>query len=530
MRGYARALLTLILASLLLPLNVSSADSLKIYATVDCYITNWSPNANSHGEVLKVMRGKVRDRYNESRAIMSFDLAELARVPQGSKVEEASLIIKVINHSNIKVEVWELAKEPDILSVSWLMASSGKEWLTPGGDLLRKVGEAKTSSGELKIDIRDYIQALVNAETNTSGWFILRIAEGEEGYLHFYSELSANKPRIEVSYRPASLELALESSEVKVSQGSSTLLKVYINGYLGSAVYLRVKAPDFLNFTISPEQGYPSFVSTLNLTVPEYAPGGAYAVTIVAVGALNRSVTLKLTVLERRGFAVTGPKEVKLRGGFTEVLKLRVFPTGNFSGEVAASLLEAPDWLNVRLDPSKGRPPFNLTMVLKPLPEINASGKVKILLKGQFSRSYEVTLNVRARKVAIYSNEIDWSLSKELIKSYSNASGLVVRRVSNNSLFPSYDLIIVLGGHKAPTDNYMPTNIASKFLNGTERDSLEKGGSLVAVKIEGETFIVIVAGKTRKETATLLSSDPDADGLPLIAELITEDPRELVRP
>lgn len=523
-----KPLLIIALTSMLLPLIGSSADSLTLYATVDCYIVSWSPNDNLHGEVLKVLRGKVRDQYEESRAIMSFDLMELAKIPRGSKVEEARLILKVVNHSNVEIEVWELARDPDILSVSWLMANSKEKWLTPGGDLLRKVSEVRTSSNELSVDIRDYIQALVNSEINSSGWFILRVAEGEEGYLHFYSELSADKPRIEVSYKPASLKLALESNDVKISQGNSALLKVYVNGYLGSEVSLTVQAPNFLNFTISPAQGYPSFVSTLNLTVPEYAPGGTYAVKISAVGTLNESVTLKLTVLERKGFVVTGPKEVKLRGGFTETLRLIIVPTGNFSGEVTASLLEAPNWLSVAIDPPKGRPPFNLSLTFKPLPEANASGKIKILFRGQISKSYEVTLSVRPRSVAIYSNEVDWGLSRELIRSYSNTS-LLVRRISDSSLFSSYDLVIVLGGHKAPTDKHMPVNVASKLLNETEKSLLEKGSKLVTVKSEGTTFIVIVAGKTRKETSALLSSDLNGDGVPLIAELITGDPREVAR-
>ncbi|MEM2542442.1 MAG: DNRLRE domain-containing protein [Candidatus Korarchaeum sp.] len=526
MERYAKAFLAISLASMLLPSIGSSADSLTLYATVDCYIASWSPNANLHGEILKVLRSKVGNSYNESRAIMSFDLTELTKIPRGSKVEEARLILKEVNHSNVGIEIWELAGDPDILSVSWLRSSSRDEWLTPGGDLLRKVGEVRTSSGDLRIDIRDYIQSLVNHEVNASGWFILKVAEGEEGYFHFYSELSASKPRIEVSYRPASLDLTLESSDLRISQGNSALVKVYVNGYLGSEVSLRVQAPDFLNFTISPERGYPSFVSTLNLTVPEHAPGGTYTLTLSAVGALNRSVTLRLTVLERKGFVVTGPKEAKLRGGFTETLKLMIIPTGNFSGEVTASLLEAPDWLGVTIDPPKGRPPFNLTIILKPLPEIGTTGKIKILFRGQLSKFYEISLSVRARSVAIYSNEVDWGLSRELIRSYSNAS-LVVRRIGNSSLFPNYDLVIVLGGHRAPTDRYMPVNVASKLLNETERNLLEGGTSLVAVKTEGTTFIVIVAGKTRKETAALLSSDPDADGIPLIAELITEDPREV---
>jgi len=526
--GRSARLLLAIAIILLLPIPASLAESVTLQATVDCYITSWAPGSSFHGEVLKVLRLRAGDSYNESRAIMGFDLIGLMSVPKGSKVEEASLVLRVVNHSGVRVEVWELAREPDILSVSWLAASRYESWLTPGGDLLRKVSEAKTVSGELRIDMKDYFQALVNGEINSTGWFIVKVAEGDEGYLHFYSELSASKPRIELSYEPASLELRLDSSDVKVSQGGSSVLKVYVNGYLGSAVSLRVQAPDFLNYTLSPEGGYPSFVSTLNLSVPEYAPGGTYTLTISAMGLISRNVTLRLTVLERKGFAVIGPSEADLRGGFTEVLKLKLVPTGNFSGEVTASLLEAPDWLNVELNPPKGRPPFNISVIMRPLPEVSASGRVRILLRGgQVSKMHEITLSVRARRVAIYSNEIDWSLSRELIRSYSNASGLMVFRISNSSLFSDYDLVIVLGGHRAPTDRYMPMNVASKMLNETEKGLLEKGNGLVSVKSEGSTFIVIVAGKTRRETSRLLPSDLDADGTPLIAEIISGDPRDV---
>lgn len=523
------ALVSILIAIALMPSIELNAESLTIYATIDCYITSWAQGSNFHGEVLRVSRLRVEDKYDEARSIIYFDLSVLSGVPKGSKVEEASLILKLVNHSGVKVEVWELAKEPDIYYVSWLRANPSEYWLTPGGDLLRKIGEATTSSNELRIDMKDYLQSLVNSELNSPGWFLLKLADGEEGYLNFYSELSGSKPRIELSFKPASLELSLDSADVKLSQGSSTVIKVYVNGYLGSPVSLEVSGPAFLNYTLSPIRGYPSFISMLNITVPETAPGGSYAVTISAIGPIKRNATLRLTILERKGFAVIGPSSVGLRGGFLEVLQLKVLPTGNYSGSVSATILESPDWLNITLNPPEGRPPFNVSLELCSLPEANASGRIRILLRGVMSKYYEIYVRTRPRRVAIYSNEIDWSLSRELIRSYSNSSGVVVRRINDSSSFSDFDLVIILGGHKAPVDRFMPVNVADRSLNETEKKFLEEGGDLVSVKRKGSTFIVIVAGKTRKETMNILSSDRDGNGLPLFAELVLRDPREVER-
>ena len=230
MARYARVIPLIIL---LIPIYPIYADSLSIYASVDCYITNWDQGKNFHSEVLRVSREKSGNDYLEARAIIGFDLTSLTAIPKGSKVSEANLILKLVNGSKAKLEVWELAREPDIFKVSWLKAGD-EDWITPGGDLLRKVGEAEVSIGEMRIDLRDYIQAVVNGELNSTGWFLLKIAD--EGYLHFYSELSTNKPIIEISYTKASLDISLDSNEIKLSQGSSALLKVQVSGYLGSPV------------------------------------------------------------------------------------------------------------------------------------------------------------------------------------------------------------------------------------------------------------------------------------------------------
>ncbi len=511
---------------LLIPIYPIYADSLSIFAAVDCYITNWDQGKSFHTDVLRVSREKSGNDYLEARAIIGFDLTSLITIPKGSRVSEAHLILTLVNGSNANVEVWELAREPDILRVSWIKAGD-EDWITPGGDLLRKVGEAEINTEELKIDMRDYIQAVVNGELNSTGWFLLKIAD--EGYFYFYSELSTNKPRIEISYTRASLDISLDSDEVKLSQGSSALLKVQVSGYLGSPVSIEVEAPSFLNYTISPSQGYPTFVSTLNLSLPEDAPGGVYTVVISAIGPIRKNITLKLTVIERRGYVISCPSSVDLISGFRKDLTLKVVPTGNFSGEIAASILEAPSWLNVSVSPSKGRPPFNFTLTLKSLPDVEASGRLKIAFRGQVSKQCEVEVRTRIRRVAIYSNDIDWKLSKGLIISYSNSTGVPVHRINDTSLFSNYDLVIVLGGHKAPTDKWMPKNVASSSMNESEKASLERGKDLIIVRKEGSTIVMIIAGKTRQNTAALVSSDRDGDGFPLIAEILSEDPIEVVR-
>ncbi len=529
MRVSARSLSILLMVLLLIPVSLMEAsDSLTVRSYVDCYIASWEPDTpHASSQVLRVSRTTVDNDTVEARALLRFDIGEIrSHIPQYSKIFNATLVLTTYNTSNPTIEVWDVSGEPDIFGTTWNSVRSGLPWNTPGGDLIEKWGEGAGSSPQAEINLASYVQAAVDNELESSGWLLIKIAEGQEGYYEFYSEVSgSNGPVLMIEYEAASLGIVLEAPEVVVTQGENISMRVYVTGHLSKPINLSLEGPDFLSYEFSPQQGFPPFNSTLNLEVPDTAPGGEYTVVIRAEGVMEASAPVNLTILERRGFSVVGPSQVDLVGGLERNVSLRVVPTGNFSGEVSAGVLGSPEWLNVSLSPQSGTPPFNVTLSLTSLHGIEASGTLSLVFTGAKSRIYEINVTTRVRRVAVYSNDIDWNLSSEDLVSAANSSGVTLHRINSTDEFGNYDVVIVLGGHKAPTDSNMPSNIAASLLSSAEKASLIEGGQIVHVSLEGDTLVVVVAGADRYKTSGLLQLDLNGNGIPLAQELMMGDPR-----
>ncbi len=527
MKVYAS--LTFLLGLLLIaPVVASGVGSLTVRNYVDCYITSWDPDTpHASSEVLKVSRSQVNNTTAEARALLRFDLGEIrSHIPRYSKIVNATLVLRTFNTSNPPLEVWDVRGDPDIIGTTWNSVRSGVPWDTPGGDLVRMWGEGVGSSPSAAVNLTAYVQAAVDEELETNGWLLVKVAEGQEGYYEFYSESSgSNGPVLKIEYQPASLGIALEAPEVDITQGGNVSLRVYVTGHLSKPVNLTLEGPEFLSYEFSPETGYPPFNSTLRLDVPETAPGGDYTMMIRVKGVMEASAPVNLTVLQSRGFSIIGPTSIELVGGLTDNLSLRVVPTGNFAGEVSAGVLSSPDWLNVSLNPHSAVPPFNLTVTLTSLPGLNASGTLSLVFTGARNRVYEVNVTTRVRRVAVYSNQIDWNLSSEMLISAANSSGVTLERINSTDSFGGYDLVIIMGGHKAPVDGHMPTNVAASILSDEEKNSLIHGGQVVHVESKYGTLIVIVAGADRYETSDLLQRDLNGNGIPLSQELMVGDPR-----
>ena len=529
MRASVRLSLSIFLALLLLPpmmLYLSADVSSPIYAKVDCYITSWEPETSHAGSsVLKVSRNVQGNETLESRALIRFDLSE-AGIPSYSRILNASLILNTYNYSSgVSIEVWDVSGEPDILHTTWLYERSGMPWENPGGDIIVKWGEAPVSSPYVKINITDYVQAFVNGELESTGWLLIKIVDDQEGYFEFYSETTSETgPRIEIEYEPASLELSMDTSDIELIQDGNTSITVYVSGGLSKPVNLTLDGPDFLQYNFSVPSAVPPFTSTLELALPENAPGGTYTIIVRAEGVMEASAPLNLTVVEKKGFLISGPSSVDLKGGFPRNVTLEVTSTGNYSGRISVGILGSPDWLNVSISPSSGNPPFDVVVTLQSAPSINASGILSLLFTGARNKVYEINVTTVRRKVAVYSNSIDWNLSREALLGPTNTSGVPLDRVNSSEDFSNYDVVIVLGGHKAPIDRFMPSNVASGILTSEEKVVLEQGGTVVHVEMQGSTYIVVVAGADRYKTAELIVSDDDGDGKTLAYELITGDP------
>ncbi len=125
------------------------------------------------------------------------------------------------------------------------------------------------------------------------------------------------------------------------------------------------------------------------------------------------------------------------------------------------------------------------------------------------------------RRVAVYSNDIDWGLCGAEITEAAARAGVVLDRVSDPSLLRDYDAVIVLGGHMAPTDRSMPDNIASDYLTPDQRSRLEgEPDAEIVVVVPGRPEIFVFAGHDRYDTRDLALSDSDGDGWGNAAEVV----------
>ena len=126
------------------------------------------------------------------------------------------------------------------------------------------------------------------------------------------------------------------------------------------------------------------------------------------------------------------------------------------------------------------------------------------------------------KKVAVYSNDIDWDLCGQLIIASSNQTGNPVYRVKTPLAFDGYDIVIILGGHRAYTDKNMPKNVAGEYLDPEEMQMLEseRDHKVLKVKRVGKQVFYVFAGSDRYDTKDILLDDNDGDGKANILEAV----------
>lgn len=121
--------------------------------------------------------------------------------------------------------------------------------------------------------------------------------------------------------------------------------------------------------------------------------------------------------------------------------------------------------------------------------------------------------------IGIYSNNIDWELNKSTILQTAQETGVQIYRITDPEEFSNYDKILVLGGHKAYIDKYMPTNIAKDFLNDEEKNNLEENDDVLIKDISNpfginpEQELMIYAGSDRDFTKEIPMGDYDFRGV-----------------
>ncbi len=507
------------LALLLLAGAIAAVADLNTFKPlVDVGISSFEPQKSIHGvKTLNVSwspDGEVRYLVG-----FSFDA-----IPRYAVINSANLTFRVEGISSpLKLELWSVQGTPDVVCTSWIMMTCEKAWPVEGGVMKELVDEKYvelSGPGELTFNVTSFVQDLVIE--GKEGWLLLRVGN-ETGWVLVDTEISSNPPTVTVAYRKPVLVAHSKVKEVRISQGEMVRFKVMVEGSLPVPVKLELESPIPLNYSFDPEEGLPPFNSTLSIKVPSNSPPGDYKLLVRAEGPtpeLSSNFTLDFTVLEAVGIEVEGPSQLSLKGGEVEEVGLSVLPKGGYSEKVFITIKEAPEWLFILLEPNLGEPPFNATMKLKPLPNANGTGKIVLQFSGQGVLK-DVTINVTAspRRVAVYANWIDWNLSKGILTSGANETGIQLNRLREPN-FSGYDLVILLGGPLAPTDDWMPENLVSKILpEAIVQELLDKGWIVYWSEYKG-VKVVVVAGKDRYITSKLLKMDLDGDGVPLYLELM----------
>ncbi len=128
----------------------------------------------------------------------------------------------------------------------------------------------------------------------------------------------------------------------------------------------------------------------------------------------------------------------------------------------------------------------------------------------------------------VISNDIDWKLNMELLSKIRKEYGVRFWRITNLSSVRNA-FILILGGHLAPTDEWMPKNYADELLSEDEKRRLESGQQsyLIKVIMRKDNRITIIAGFNRYNTSLGMRSSNDWDSLPNALEaLIGTNPRK----
>ncbi len=482
--------------------GISSYDPTQSIHGVDQVNVSWSPS----GEV---------------RYLVGFSFSP---IPRYSVVESANLTLNLANNSvPLYLELWEVSGRPNVICTSWTMVTCSDKWSNEGGDLIRLVDEAVVDrrGGEVNFNVTSFVQKLLT--NGDEGWLLVKVKDNETGWGLVNTEISSSPPTITVVYRKPVLVAHSKVKEVRIAQGEEVKFRVTVDGALPVPVKLELESPIELNYSFDPPEALPPFNSSLSIRVPETTPAGRYELRIIAKGPtpeLSSNFTVNLTVVESVGLTVKVPRELSLHGGQEKALTIQVLPKGGYEDKVFVTIKEAPDWLFIFLEPNLGKPPFNCTLKLRPLPGANGTGTIVLQFSGQgVLRTVELNVSTTPRMVAVYSNSIDWSLTKEALISASNETGVLLHRLKEPE-FEGYDLVILMGGPLAPEDDWMPTNVVRRLLPQEKVEELIKVGWVVYWTEYQGVKAVVVAGKDRYMTSKVLTMDLDGDGTPLVEELI----------
>jgi len=162
--------------------------------------------------------------------------------------------------------------------------------------------------------------------------------------------LSKTQPDFTVSLDPDRLDV------IQGNSGTTTLTITPVNGFTGTVSLSVVDPPDGITVRFNPSSlNVPDKTkSTVTVEVGTSVRPGTYTLTFKASsGSIQRTATLNLTVQAPPDFTVSlDPDRLEVIQGQSGTTTLIITPHNGFTGTVSLSVVDPPDGITVRFNPS----------------------------------------------------------------------------------------------------------------------------------------------------------------------------------
>jgi PGF-pre-PGF domain-containing protein len=205
--------------------------------------------------------------------------------------------------------------------------------------------------------------------------------------------------------RTPGFSIAVSPTSGEVVQGDSISATVTLTPLAGYGLQVVLSAdgqPSGVEVTFDPENGVPSFESTMTITTGNLAPIGTYTITITGTGAdgKTRSTTYSLTInAPPPDFSITvSPTSGEIGQGENTTATVTLTSLAGYNYTVSLTASGQPSGVVIEFDPESGVPTFESVMVITAA-ENAPAGTYAITITGTGAdgktRSTTYTLTIR---------------------------------------------------------------------------------------------------------------------------------------
>lgn len=206
---------------------------------------------------------------------------------------------------------------------------------------------------------------------------------------------------------PFDFSLTASPDSGTVSQGSSVQTRVTVSmpssGTDSQLVSLSASGgPTGTSYSFSPLSGFPTYTSTLTITVPSTASQSVYPITITGSsveGTITKTATYALTVASQQDFSLTlSSGSISIQQGGSGSNTVTVSPINGYNKVVSLSASGVPSGVSVSFNPQSGIPAFTSTMsVSASMSATPGSYPITVQAQGQDGKVHSMTFTLKVQ-------------------------------------------------------------------------------------------------------------------------------------